>query len=55
MGVRKHLKENKRDKSNAIKLSHVESKIKRLVVYYRGKKLPKDWKYEPEKAALLVK
>lgn len=53
--LRKHLKDNPRDISNRTKLLHVESKIKRLVRYYRGKKLPKNWKYVPEEAALLVK
>ena len=53
--MRKHLAENKKDKLNTKKLSDVESKIKRLVKYYRGKKLPKNWKYDPEQAALLVK
>lgn len=55
VGVRKHIKSNNRDVSNKTKLVHIESKIKRLVKYYRGKKLPKTWKYEPEKAELLVK
>ena len=55
IGMRGHLKTNNRDISNKSKLIHVESKIKRLVKYYRGKKLSKDWKYEPEKAELLVK
>ncbi len=50
-----HLSANKRDHSNKIKLTHVESKIKRLVYYYRGKQLPANWKYDPEEAALLVK
>lgn len=53
--LRKHLKTNNRDDSNWKKLNDVESKIKRLVRYYRGKKLPKDWKYDPDEAALLVK
>ncbi|NUN11150.1 30S ribosomal protein S15 [Candidatus Micrarchaeota archaeon] len=53
--VRKHLKENKTDTSNKVKLTHVESKIKRLVRYYRGNKLPQNWKYDPEEATLLVK
>lgn len=53
--MRKHLKINPRDKSNKQKLIHVESKIKRLVRYYRGTKLPADWSYNPETAALLVK
>lgn len=55
MGVRTHLKTNKTDVHNRVKLGHIESKIKRLVRYYRGNKLPKDWKYDPEAAALLVK
>lgn len=55
VGLRKHLKENTRDVQNKTKLAHVESKIRRLVRYYRGKKLPKDWSYVPEQAALLVK
>lgn len=53
--LRKHLKMNSRDQGNKTKLGHIESKIKRLVSYYRGKKLPADWKYDPEEAALLVK
>ncbi|MCD6279474.1 30S ribosomal protein S15 [Candidatus Micrarchaeota archaeon] len=54
--VRKHLSENKRDIHNRIKLSHTEAKIKRLVRYYRRiGKLPADWVYDPDTAALLVK
>ena len=55
VNLRDHLKFNKRDLSNKSKLIHTESKIKRLVKYYRGNKLPQDWKYEAEKAELLVK
>jgi len=52
----KHLKAHKGDTSNKTKLRHVESKIKRLVKYYRkAGMLPKNWKYEPEQAALLVR
>ncbi len=53
--VMKHLKNNPQDKTNRTKLSHIESKIKRLVGYYRGNKLPADWRYDPETAALIVK
>ncbi len=53
--MRGHTKTNNRDTFNKVKLAHVESKIKRLVRYYRGKKLPKNWQYDPEKAALIVK
>ncbi len=57
VGMRNHMKAgNKADLKNKVKLSHVESKIQRLVKYYRGKgKLPAGWAYDPETAALLVK
>ena len=55
VGMRRHLKENKKDTLNRMHLQNVESKINRLVRYYRGKKLPSNWKYVPEEAALLVK
>ena len=55
VGMRQHLEANKKDLHNKLRLTRVESKIKRLVKYYRGNKLPEGWKYEPEKAALLVK
>jgi small subunit ribosomal protein S15 len=50
-----HLKSNASDKHNRTRLARVESKIRRLVKYYRGKKLPVNWKYDPEAAALIVK
>jgi small subunit ribosomal protein S15 len=51
-----HIKSSKNDIHNEVKLSHVESKIQRLVKYYSSKgMLPAGWKYEREKAALLVK
>ena len=53
--LRKHLKGNNRDDANWKKLNDTESKIKRLVSYYRGGKLPAGWKYSPEEAALLVR
>jgi small subunit ribosomal protein S15 len=53
--LRKHLSVHKQDKRNRMMLTRVESKIRRLVKYYRGKKLPFNWKYDPESAALLVK
>jgi len=55
VAVKKHMQDNSRDLQNRIKLGHIEAKIKRLVKYYRGNKLPADWKYNPEKAELLVK
>jgi small subunit ribosomal protein S15 len=55
VNMRQHLKNNSRDIHNRTKLSHVESKIRRLVKYYRGRRLPEGWAYDPEQAALLVK
>ncbi|HNT60560.1 MAG TPA: 30S ribosomal protein S15 [Candidatus Bilamarchaeaceae archaeon] len=56
VGMRGHLRTNKGDLHNKVKLLHVESKIHRLAKYYREKgKLPAGWKYDPETAALLVK
>jgi len=53
--VRKHLQANRQDKHNLTRLHNIESKINRLVRYYRGKRIPGNWKYVPEEAALLVK
>lgn len=53
--MHKHIKTNGTDIHNESILRRTESKIKRLVKYYRGKKLPANWKYDPEQAALLVK
>jgi small subunit ribosomal protein S15 len=54
--MRTHLKNSKADTHNKVKLMHVESKINRLVKYYtNNNRLPKNWKYDPESAALLVK
>ena len=51
-----HIKGSKNDVHNVVKLGHVESKIQRLVKYYSSKgMLPSGWKYDREKAALLVK
>jgi len=51
-----HIKTSKNDTHNKSKLSHVESKIHRLEKYYLSKgMLPAGWKYDREKAALLVK
>lgn len=53
--LRTHLKIRRKDTLNKAMLVRTEAKIRRLVKYYRGYKLPGDWKYDPEKAALLVK
>ncbi len=51
-----HLKANKSDRHNTTKLLHIESKVKRLVKYYRRTgRLPPAWTYSREQAALIVK
>ncbi|TRM99498.1 30S ribosomal protein S15 [Sulfolobus sp. E1] len=55
VNIRRHLNEFPRDKTAKKGLEEVESKIRRLVRYYKSiKKLPIDWAYDPTKAELLV-
>lgn len=55
VNLREHMAKNKKDYSSLRGLELVEGKIRRLVKYYaRTKKLPADWKYEPERAKLIV-
>ncbi|MEM1532527.1 MAG: 30S ribosomal protein S15 [Desulfurococcaceae archaeon] len=55
VNLRKHLEEHPKDLKAKKGLQEIESKIHRLVKYYtRVGKLPRDWKYEPEQARLLV-
>ncbi len=54
--LRRHLAKNSNDVHNRTRLTRIESKIWRLTRYYkRSGALPTDWKYEPEKVALLIK
>nr|UXY87994.1 40S ribosomal protein S13 [Cryptomonas curvata] len=47
INVRKHLERNKKDKDSKFRLILIESKIYRLIRYYKkNKQLPVDWKYE---------
>jgi small subunit ribosomal protein S15 len=56
VNLRKHLTANHRDVHNTTRLHRVESKIWRLGKYYRKSgRLPVDWKYDPEQAALIIK
>lgn len=49
-GLKKHLKKNKSDGKSIRSLELIESKIRRLANYYKGKKkLPSNWKYKREK------
>ena len=56
VGMKNHLKNNVTDKHNSVKLKNVESKIHRLVKYYKKEGvLDKNWKYDPKTANLLLK
>ncbi len=56
VGLRNHLERNRKDYISQRGLELTESKIRRLVKYYKREKvLPMEWKYLPEKAKLLVK
>ena len=53
--ARKHLEENKKDEVAQRGLTLTESKVKRLVKYYKKTgKLSSEWKYEPGKAGFFV-
>ena len=53
--VHKHLEANKGDRTAMRGLQLTESKIKRLVKFYKAKgKLHKNWKYDREQAKLLI-
>jgi len=53
--LRAHLERNKRDAHSIRGLELIESKVRRLVKYYRNTgKLPEDWAYDAERAKLIV-
>ena len=55
IAVRKHLEINHKDETAKRGLGLTESKIKRLVKYYkRTGKLAEDWKYQPERIRLYI-
>jgi small subunit ribosomal protein S15 len=54
--IRGHMEEHPKDMSSKRGLQLIESKINRLAKYYKSVgKLPRDWKYSPEKASILVR
>ncbi|MFV2041212.1 MAG: 30S ribosomal protein S15 [Candidatus Hydrothermarchaeales archaeon] len=54
--VDKHMKANPKDQSSKYGLQLIESKIRRLIKYYKAeKRIPADWKYNLKTAKLLVK
>lgn len=55
LNIRKHMEENHKDLQGKKGLQRTESKIYRLIKYYKKvKELPADFKYEPEKIRTLV-
>ncbi len=56
VNIRDHLKENPKDLHTKRGLQIIESQIRRLGRYYvREGVMPEGWRYDPQKAALLVK
>lgn len=56
VNIRDHLKENPKDLHTKRGLQVIESQIRRLGRYYvREGVMPEGWRYDPQKAALLVK
>lgn len=55
IAVRKHLEANKQDQSAKRGMQLTDSKINRLVKYYkRVNKLPAEWKYDPQRLRLYI-
>ncbi len=55
VNLKEHLEEHPKDKANRRGLNLVESKIRRLVKYYKKEgKLDEDWKYSIDKAEMLT-
>ncbi|MGC9057926.1 MAG: 30S ribosomal protein S15 [Candidatus Micrarchaeia archaeon] len=53
--LRKHLSVNKSDILNKDKLNKIESKIRRLAKYYNETGRLKNWSYDPQQVAQLVR
>jgi len=54
--IRKHMGSNVKDQTAKRGLQLTESKIKRLIKYYkRSGRLASDWKYDPERAGFYMK
>ena len=54
--LHKHLEKNKNDQPSRRSLGVVEARIQKLAKYYvKNGKLPEGWRYEPERAALLIR
>lgn len=55
MFVKKHIETNKNDEVAKRGVTLIESKIKRLVKFYKMTgRMPEDWKYEPDKVRMYL-
>jgi len=55
VAIRRHLEENKQDMTGLRGLQLTESKIKRLVKYYKKTgRMASEWKYDPDRIRLYV-
>lgn len=55
IAINKHLEGNKKDETARRGLILTESKIRRLVKYYKKTgKLSSDWKYDPKRASMFI-
>jgi small subunit ribosomal protein S15 len=55
LNLREHLEDNRKDLHNRRALQLTESKIRRLVKYYKGRAvLPEEWTYRLERAETLI-
>jgi small subunit ribosomal protein S15 len=53
--LKKHLERNHKDQTAKRGVILTESKIKRIIKYYKNvKKIPMDWKYDPERIKLFI-
>ena len=53
--IRAHMQDNPKDLTAKRGLQNTEAKIRRVVKYYKNsKRLPADWKYDPERIKLLI-
>jgi len=55
VAIQKHKQSNRKDMTAKLGLQLTDSKIRRLIKYYKkAKKLPEDFKYDPEKIRMYV-
>ncbi len=55
LNLREHLEDNKKDLHNRRALQLTESKIRRLIKYYKGRGvLPEEWVYRLDRAEMLI-